>query len=137
MNNITEKHLLQAALALACIVPITGGTLGVLFGAGMIDRGGDVTLDGHVRYLSGLLLGVGLGFASTIPSIEFHSARGSLLSLIVIVGGLARLFGVLVEGWPAPTMIFALGMELGVVPVLWCWQRRVAAQSGSGKRTAS
>ena len=132
MNIITEKRLLQAAIALGCIVPITGGALGVLFGVGMLDHVGDVTLDSHARYLSGLLLGVGLGFVSTIPSIELHSARGSLLSLIVIVGGLARLLGVLVQGWPAPTMVFALGMELGVVPLLWCWQRRVAAQSGVG-----
>ena len=129
MNSLTEKRLLQVALALGCLVPLSGGLLGIVFGAGTLDHGGDVTLDSHARYLSGLLLGVGLGFVSTIPSIEKQGARASLLSLIVVIGGLARLLGVLIDGWPAPTMVFALGMELGVVPLLWCWQRRVAQQS--------
>ena len=126
---LTDKRLLQAAVALGCIVPLSGGTLGILFGAGMLDHGGDSTLDSHARYLSGLLLAVGLGFASTIPAIERHGARVTLLSLIVVVGGLARFYGVLVDGWPAPTMIFALGMELGVVPLLLCWQRRISNPS--------
>ena len=130
MNKLTEKRLLQVAIALGCAVPLSGGTLGILFGAGMLDHGGDVTLDSHARYLSGLLAGVGLGFASMIPSIETHGGRATLLSAIVVIGGLARLYGVVVDGWPAPAMIFALGMELAVVPSLWCWQRRVARQSG-------
>lgn len=122
-----EKRLLQAAVALACLVPVSGGLWGVLQGAGMLAHGGDVTLDSHVRYLSGLLLGIGLAFLSLIPNIERQGAAAALLSAIVVVGGFSRLYGVMIDGWPAPPMVFALGMELGVVPVLYLWQRRVAA----------
>lgn len=92
----------------------------------MTGHAGDVTLDSHVRYLSGLLFGIGLTFAASISNIEMHSARIALLSSIIIVGGLARLYGVAVDGLPDVLMRFALIMELAVVPLLWLWQRRVA-----------
>lgn len=122
----TERRLLQVAVGLGCLVPLTGGLLGMLQGAGMLGHTADVTLDSHVRYLSGLLFGIGLGFVSIIPNIEKQSARAALLSGIVVVGGLARLYGVAAVGWPSLPMQLALVMELGVVPLLWLWQRRVA-----------
>lgn len=126
IDKRTEKLLLQVTVALGCIVPISGGALGVVLASGMADRMADITLDSHVRYLSGLLLAVGLAFAMTIPKIEMQSARVGLLSSIVIVGGAARLYGVYADGWPDVPMRFALIMELGVVPLLWLWQRRVS-----------
>ena len=128
MDRHIEKRLLQAAVVVGCLVPLTGGLLGMLHGVSMAGHSPDVTLDSHVRYLSGLLFGVGLGFLSVIPDIEKHTQRTTMLTCIVIVGGLARLYGVVVDGWPEPTMVFALVLELGVVPMLWLWQRRVATQ---------
>jgi hypothetical protein len=125
MNNQIEKRLLQAAMTIACIVPLTGGLLGMAFGARMLDHGGDVTVDSHMRYLSGLLLGVRLRSTSAIPSIENQGTRMTLLTVIVLIGGLARLYDVVIDGWPASTMIFALGMELVVTPLLWFWQRHL------------
>ena len=125
-GHLVEKRLLQWTIAVACIVPLGGGLYGMLSGAGMLKDFGDATLNSHFRYLSGLLFGVGLGFATIVPAIEKHGDRATVLSLIVLTGGLARLYSALLDGWPARTMVFALGMEVGVVPLLWCWQRRVA-----------
>ncbi len=126
MSRAIEKRMLQLAVAIACIVPVSGGAWGVLQGAGMLGHGGDVTLDSHVRYLSGLLLGIGLAFLSLIPNIEKRGQSAAILSAIVVAGGLGRLYGVLADGWPAPTMAGALAMELGIVPMLYLWQRRIA-----------
>ncbi len=126
IEKYTERRLLQVAIGLGCLVPLTGGLLGMLQGAGMLGHAADVTLDSHMRYLSGLLFGIGLGFVSIIPNIEKHRARATLLSGIVVAGGLGRLYGVLADGWPSLPMQLALVMELGVVPLLWLWQRRVA-----------
>jgi hypothetical protein len=126
MDNQTEKRLLQVSVALACIVPISAGLFGIAYGAGFVGRGGDIPLDSHVRYLSGLLLGIGIGFVTVIPSIERKFERASLLSAIVVIGGVGRLYGVLVDGWPGGSMTFALVMELIVVPVLWLWQLRIS-----------
>jgi hypothetical protein len=83
-------------------------------------------LDSHFRYLSGLLLAIGVGFVSTIPRIETHGGRFRLLTGIVVMGGIGRLLSLLAIGMPSSAMIAALGMELLVTPGLAIWQRRVA-----------
>lgn len=83
-------------------------------------------LESHYRYLSGLLLGVGIGFAASIPTIERRSELFAALAGIVVVGGFARLYALLIYGMPSMPHFLALGMELAVVSLLFFWQRRVA-----------
>jgi hypothetical protein len=121
-----EKRLLQAMVVLGCVVPILGGGYGVLRGLEMIGISGDVGADSHFRYLSGLLLGIGFGFLSTVPRIETHSARFRLLAGIVVIGGLGRLLSVALSGTADAATLFALIMELVVTPLLAMWQWRIA-----------
>jgi hypothetical protein len=127
---LNEKRLLQAIVVLGCAVPILGGGLGVLSGPAFLGIVPSASADSHFRYLSGLLLGIGLGFLSTVPRIERHTARFGLLAAIVVVGGLGRWLSLIVEGIPDASMIFALIMELIVVPSLALWQRRIARLYG-------
>src|SRR5947209_13506432 len=121
-----EKRLLQCVVVLACVVPIVGGGYGVLRGLAMLEFGGaSVGADSHFRYLSGLLLGIGLGFVTTVPRIESHAARFRLLAGIVVIGGLGRLASVVAGGSIDGTTLFALAMELAVTPLLALWQWRV------------
>lgn len=122
-----EKRLLQMAIGLCCVVPICGGLIGAIEGPDIISPVADEALVSHFRYLSGLLFAIGVGFISTIPNIDASCDRFSLLSFIVVVGGMARLFGVLYDGYPSAPMVFALAMEIAIVPLLWLWQRRVSA----------
>ena len=78
--------------------------LGVIDGAGMLGRGGNPDLDSHVRYLSGLLPGIGIAFLSLIPDTEMQSAKITLLCSIVVVGGLARFYGIRSMG-PSPRCV--------------------------------
>lgn len=128
VNILTEKKLLQATVALACLVPIAGGLYGAWQGD---DYAANANLDSHMRYLSGLLLGIGIAFAGTIAQIERHSARFRLLTLIVVTGGMCRLLGWLLAGPPDTPMIAALGMELVVTPLLCAWQARLARRMGA------
>jgi hypothetical protein len=75
-----------------------------------------------MRYLSGLLFGIGIAFLSTIPEIEAQGARFRLLTFIVVTGGFARLIGCILNGLPGPIMVFALFMELVATPILCFWQ---------------
>ncbi len=131
MQGPFETRLLQVAVAIGCMVPLAGGLDGILNASAMLAAIHDVTLDSHVRYLSGLLLAIGLGFLSTISAIARQGDRFTILTAIVVTGGLARLYGVLVDGAPGPIMMFALTMELVVTPLLWLWQRRIAAMQPS------
>ena len=123
-----EQRALRIVVALGCLVPIGAGGAGMLLGPRILAAGavssGD--LDSHFRYLSGLLLGIGLGFVSTIPRIEERGARFQLLTGIVVAGGIGRLIGVLASGPPSAAMIAALTMELAVTPGLALWQWRVS-----------
>ncbi len=92
-------------------------------GAGLSD------LDAHYRYLSGLLLAIGVAFALSIPRIETHKGRFRLLTAIVVIGGLGRLYGVLTTGHASDVTIFALAMELIVTPALAIWQGRIAVKT--------
>jgi hypothetical protein len=131
-----EKQALQIAVALGSLVPIMAGIASVLVGPRMLESvviaSGD--LDSHFRYLSGLLLGIGMGYASTIPRIETHGRRFRLLTGIVLVGGLGRLLSLAVIGIPSPSMVAALVMELLVTPALAFWQWRVARLANGARR---
>lgn len=125
MTPAAEKRLLQCVTSLACIVPLTAGLLGVLSGPEWlrgVDQPVPIDLDSHFAYLSGIFLGVGIGFASCVPSIELRGARFRLLGTLVIAGGLARLYALVIMGPPGTGHIFGLVMELGVVPLLLVWQ---------------
>ena len=62
-----EIRALQTAVALAALVPVLAGAIGA-YDPGMLDlissQPQTVT---HAAYLSGLLLGIGLGFWSSSP----------------------------------------------------------------------
>jgi hypothetical protein len=130
---VTEKRLLQTAVVLGCVVPILGGGYGVWRGLAMIGISGGVGADSHFRYLSGLLLGIGFGFLSTVPRIETHSMRFRLLAGIVVIGGLGRLMSVALGGATDAATLFALAMELVVTPLLALWQARIARSALSVK----
>ncbi|MGQ0455806.1 MAG: DUF4345 domain-containing protein [Hyphomicrobium sp.] len=124
---VSERRLLQLAIAIAGLVPVTAGFAGVFWGPSVFEPGAaGVSLDSHVRYLSGLLLGIGLAFWSFIPRIESVTTPARILTALVLIGGLARLLGLALHGMPSPGMAFGLVMELIVTPLLCLWQGRVA-----------
>ena len=129
MTAQNEKKLFQLIVAIASIVPLSMGLLSVLHGPSIIKGIAapvPLDLDSHFRYLSGLLLGIGLAFVACIPAIERQTMLFRTLSLIVIVGGCSRLVSLLSVGAPGGGHRFGLVMELIVVPLLMLWQARVA-----------
>lgn len=138
MTVRAERRMLQAAIAIAGLVPVIGGGIGMVFGAAAFDpafvlSGHDaIALDSHVRYLSGLLFAIGIAFYCLIPTIERQTLIARVLTAIVVVGGLARMYGAATAGWPSGVMALALIMELVVTPLLCLWQGRVARLSGAG-----
>lgn len=127
---MTERRLLQIVVALASLVPISAGAAGVLLGPAMVGLAGAAAdSDSHYRYLSGLLFGIGIGFATTVARIETRSARFRVLATLVVIGGFARLLSLILHGPPGKLMLFGLVMELLVTPALVGWQGRVAAKA--------
>jgi hypothetical protein len=117
---------LQVTVAVLALVPIGAGLAGAIDGAAFVGEQASVSADSHFRYLSGLLLAIGLLFWSTIPHIERQARRVQILTAIVFAGGLARLGGLIAVGEPSPPMLFGLAMELLVTPLMCLWQSRIA-----------
>ena len=129
--KLNEKLALQIAVAIGAMLPITAGLMGVIQGPAAFDPGATagLSLDSHTRYLSGLLLAIGLAFLSTIPAIETEGVRVRLLTAIVVLGGLGRLYGIAATGSPPPApMLGGLAMELIITPALALWRERVQRQ---------
>jgi hypothetical protein len=122
-----ERRALQIMILLAGIVPVYGGAVGVLRGSRAFGDWSGVAGDSQTRYLSGLLLGLGLVFWACVPTIEKRGTIIRALAFLVIVGGLARLGGILFAG-DSGRLDWALGMELAVTPALVLWQARIAAR---------
>jgi Domain of unknown function (DUF4345) len=130
-----ERRALQACVAIGALLPVSAGLAGAILGTRSVETAANVSADSHFRYLSGLLLAIGLAYWSTIPAIEAKTAQVRLLTLIVFVGGLGRLLGLVIMGAPSVGMIGGLVMELVVTPALCLWQSRIARMrlAGSGR----
>jgi hypothetical protein len=126
MDIARERKLLQQVVGLGAIIPIAAGLYGVLFGQSLTGDAVSVSAESHFRFLSGLLLAIGLCFWSTVPEIEAKTGRFRLLTAIIFIGGLARLLGLALTGVPSIFMLGGLLMELVVTPILCLWQTRIA-----------
>ena len=126
--RVTEKRLFQTVVAIAGLVPLTAGALGVL-DPGVLGLYGDRNAISHASYLSGLLFGIGLAYWSLLPDIEKRGQAFTLLTAIVQAGGLARLYATFRMGTLSLGILVPLAMELIVTPLLWMWQQRVARKS--------
>jgi hypothetical protein len=122
-----QIRALQASVLVLALVPIVAGLAGAAYGieifGSAVPLGNDAGSTG--RYLCGVLLAIGLGFWTTVPSIEAQGVRFRLLVSLVVVGGLARLVGLVVAGQPSPAVLAGLAMELGVTPALALWRERL------------
>jgi hypothetical protein len=121
----TARLALQACVALGATWAVGAGAWGVVDGIGS----GTAGLVSQGRYLSGLLLAIGLGYWTTIPDIEHKTARFRLLTGLVAIGGLSRLVGLAMGDGVSLATAGPLVLELGVAPLLCLWQNRASRPS--------
>ena len=138
MTGSIEKRLLQAVIAVACLLPLIVGGQGILHGPAPFGHLADVPkdLDSHFRYISGIFFATGLGFVSCIPDIERKGARFRLLGGLIFVGGVSRLISLIAVGVPSPGHVLGLGMETIVVPLLMLWQWDFARRNYARRTTS-
>ena len=119
MSHAFERRLLQFAVALIGAFPVIAGFTGLVGGLGIL---GDA--DSRYRFLSGLQLGVGAAFWATIPRIEDKADLFRILTVIVLVGGLARLGAAFAEP-PSNAVLYAIAMEVVITPLVCLWRERI------------
>jgi len=112
------------AIRVAALVPMLAGAAGAVGGTGFLGGAAGPAIDSHLRYLSGVLLGIGLLAWWCAAALPRRAPVLQALCAIVTLGGIARLAGLALAGVPPWPHVLALGMELGVVPLLWLCVRR-------------
>jgi len=131
---MSGARLLPLAVAAGAVVPLAAGLAGVWQGLGLVGAGpGPAEAESHFRYLSGLLLGLGCGFAWCALALPRRGQVFSVLCGVVVLGGLARLLGLALGPLPAWPHLAALVMELGVTPALWLWSRAASQTAGKAR----
>jgi hypothetical protein len=130
-----ERRALQLAILLGGCVPVFAGFAGAWRGASIVGVAAGPAADSHFRYLSGLLLAIGLILWGCVPTIERRGTIVRTLTAVVVIGGLARLAGWLMGVDPGP-LRWTLAMELVVTPLLCLWQARVARRYGRSAKEA-
>jgi hypothetical protein len=131
MNTLfpPERRLLQVALAIVSLIPLSAGLAGIWKGPDFYNLAASISADSHMRYLSGLLFGIGFVVWWIIPRVEKPSEAFGAVTAIVFVGGLARLWSLIHVGEPNGVMSCAVFVELGLTPALFFWHRRVVRLS--------
>ncbi len=121
-----ERTCLQIAVALTGAILLFVGLSGVMLGIKFLHGIESVEVDNFFRFLSAIAAGMGIMYFRAVPHIERHGECISTLTFLIVLGGLAHLYGFIMR--PAPTIatLCALVMSLIIVPLLWLWQRRVA-----------
>ena len=110
-------------------VPIAAGLAGIINGPDLVSiDNAPVKAQSHFRYLSGLLMAIGIGFLTILPAPVKNRNRFVLLTFIVITGGVARLTDLLINGWAGNIMTFALINEIIIVPLLCLWLLSISAK---------
>ena len=126
---------MQWTLGLMALVPTISGAQQVLLGADAVP--GNISevsavIDGELRYANVFKAAVGPIILSRLGTVEDSHAVTAALAA-VFAGGLARLWSWKQAGRPHPVGMVAIGLEVGVVPVILAWRRRFAIH-GAGSR---
>lgn len=94
------------------------GLPGVILGGDYVAGGAAVTaqLDSETRFMSAILLGVGVGIVWLARNFESYPRAAVLLSVFALLGGLLRLVSMALYGTPGFIAVVATGIEL-LVPL--------------------
>jgi Domain of unknown function (DUF4345) len=122
-----SRRVLQAVILLLSLLPLTFGSLGILFGADRLNSGTPVSadLDSQYRFLSAWYLGLAALAWWIVPRIEQQTSLFRILCVAVFLGGIARLLTIQIVGWPQTHFLVVHAAEL-LFPLLIVWQARIS-----------
>ena len=125
----------QVLRALA-LIPIAAGLATVVFGSEIVRGAGasNASVESELRYYAVFYVGFGVFLWSLAPDVARRARELRWAAALLFCGGLARLVGVVVDGWPEADYVVLMAVELVLPWVLVLWQRRVAAQEDAAAR---
>jgi hypothetical protein len=122
------RQTFQAFLALFGVIMIVISIAHFAIGPQAIIGGTTVnaTMAGEDRFFAGLLLCYGIAVLWCSRDVQYKRSYITLLAAALFVGGLRRLFAVLLDGAPHPFYVAMLVLELALPPLMVVMAGRVA-----------
>lgn len=124
-----ERLFLQIATTFSALVLLGLGISGVILGVQFLRGVGTITVDNYFRLLSGMMAGMGIVLLMSVPHVERYRERFGILTFMIVLGGLAELYSVILHGIPSVGTLFGVVMTLVYAPLLWLLQRHVAKRA--------
>ncbi|RKS05303.1 uncharacterized protein DUF4345 [Nocardiopsis sp. Huas11] len=124
MRNV---RAFQSLVLLSALVVLCTGAMDVALGTAPLpgDDAVPVNVDSNYRFFAAVWLT--LGVALVIVAARVREPESTpLLRLVcaaVLLGGVARVWSIVVAGVPDPMLLALLGVELVLPPVLLLWHR--------------
>jgi len=127
------RNGLQIVLAIFSVVPLAFGISGVFFGAGRWLPGEAIPpeLDNQYRYLSAYYISLAFLLWWAIPHIERHATLIRIVTFVLFLGGLSRLWSFVDVGWASQMQVAGMVIELAA-PLIAVWQGFVARRHDAG-----
>jgi hypothetical protein len=117
----------QTLRALA-LIPIAAGLASVIFGSAIVRGGGpsDASVESELRFYAVFYVAFGAYLWALAPRVAERGRELRWAAGVLFCGGLSRVVGVLVDGWPEADYVVLMAIELTLPVVLVLWQRRIA-----------
>jgi hypothetical protein len=129
-----ETRLFRIVVGLVLVIPGIAGPVAGFLGVPTLARLLQAEPPTIPPSLHNSLRAVCWMFFALVPlviwSLRAMKERAGAFQIIVACGfvaGLTRLTGTIVDGWPGPIPIGIMTIELGLMPVLLVWHRRLRA----------
>jgi Domain of unknown function (DUF4345) len=118
---------LQIILVVLSLIPAYFGITGMMDGAAMFIAPEQVTpaLDSEFRFLSAYYLGLAVLIWWILPNIERHTTLFRIVIGALFLGGLTRVYSIVMVGAPPTPMLGGMALELAL-PLLILWQAKLS-----------
>jgi hypothetical protein len=122
-------EVLRRALYVLAVIPVVAGAATVLLGSGSVPASGEpsASIESELRFYSVWWIGAGLFVLWLAPRVEERTRELRVFCALLFLAGLSRIIAILDAGWPEPTQVALMGIELTLPLVLVAWQARATA----------
>jgi hypothetical protein len=119
---------LQRTLYVLAVIPVVAGAATMLLGADSIPDSGPPTasMESELRFYSVWWIGAGVFIAWLAPRIEERTRELRAFCALLFLAGVSRVLAIVDVGWPHPSQVVLMAIELTLPIVLVAWQSRAA-----------
>jgi hypothetical protein len=129
-RSVSARNL-RLTLYVLAVIPVVAGAATVLLGGDSIPDAGQPTasVESELRFYSVWWIGAGVFLAWLAPRIEERTRELRAFCAFLFLAGISRVLAIVVVGWPHPSQVVLMAIELTLPIVLVVWQSRVASSS--------